>query len=319
MTYIGGVAALCTVEVIILVLTIRYFFHPDKTGIIESNCTRVGRSTLTGLWPHADMILFALRVAGFLWFFCFAWIGRWIYRATEGTDPPYWYFTVWNIILLGFYFLLASICSWQHYIDPNGSSTAGFPSWYTPERRRLVGSVTSMVYDVAGSNALFVTLVAFTVLDSSGRFWNIANHLSNSLFILGDTVLNDLDPKPFNLQYSLIWLYAYTCFVWIIVDTDTREWPYNFMKVDEASAFFVYTVLLVLNILLYLLWLLVAGKLKGLVLLRAGVTMGTRYSSGIFCCFCVRTAASVTDQEDMVMTVELGGISSSPAADSASA
>jgi hypothetical protein len=304
--YIGGIAAFSTCMMIILGLITHRTLHPERTGAKPNNYQQCGTSVLasTRYGSKMNTALFGWRVFCCLWFMGGAWLANWIYAISEGNDPKYWYFTVWNLILIGFYFLFASITSWQSYMDPTGDFTSGLlPSWYTKEWSDRVMNIMNPVYDIAGANAIFVTLVAFSVLDSSARFWNLVNHMSNTVFIIIEMMMNDMRPAAYSYLWSLVWLYTYTCITWILVSTETRNWPYTFMEVEQVSAFIVYSLLVFINGMLFFLWLFLAGKLKGMILKYFHIDneKTARYLSGTFRCNCILTVERGEDTSVVVL------------------
>ena len=202
--YIGGVATVVTVFFFGLLYIITWYKRDDDLNLDDNVRYRnIGASIYTK--PYATKCLFVWRILCCFWFFGFTWIGKWTYDGTTERDlnhpdriptPKYWYFTNWNLVLLGWYFLFSSICSLQYLIDSNGSNYIDndididknkFPTWYNPKIRMNLVNITTIMYDVVGGNAFLVTVVAFTILDQSSKFWNITNHLTNTLFLLVET------------------------------------------------------------------------------------------------------------------------------------
>ena len=315
MTYIAAVATTCTLAFFGLLMVTSCLLHPEITGAKASTYKQVGSSVFDHRWSWSNTALLSWRVFCFLWFFCGAFVAKWSYDIDQGEDPKYWYYTVWNLILLGVYFLVASLCSWQYYMDPmdpsvrnsnasddndddaainssslSTSTSRKLPPWWSEALQMRLVTLSNVLYDVAGYNSIFVTLVTFLVLDSSGRFWNVVNHLTNFLFIFVDLLLNDIRPQAYNYFYGLWWIYTYAVFTWIIVGAGVRDWPYTFMSVSKASSIIVYVSLLLLNILLYLLWMFMAGLCKGGVLRHFSVQQDFFPATTHICCCSVQAA-----------------------------
>ena len=241
---LAGVIAMLTVLICVIVaLFVKYVAPVKSTGneIKESS---------SGVFTYklSSKVLFGTRVASFLWFFIVVWIYRW-----AAFNPNYWYFTVWNIILLAIYFLLASICSLHYLLDPDNK--AEYKYWLSPAYRQLCAEWLKTMSDVAGCNAVFVTVVTFGVLDRSMEFWNIAYHLSNSLLMFVDTFQNRIKVEIRSCLSGIIFLYGYCIFAWLLVKAaGIRPWPYFFLKTDSAAAYGWYIGLLVLYFLFFYLW-----------------------------------------------------------------
>jgi hypothetical protein len=242
--YIGGVAALTVCEFIIIMVCCLYYYskHPEEKPSPAQAYENAATSALQSIWSISDTALLTWRVLCFLWFLCFAITTNWIYFAVnEGIDPGYWYFTNWNLILLGIYFFIAALCSIQHRLDPLGGTDApstALPKWWTPKIRQHIVRIAGIGHDVAGANAIFVTVVALGILDPSPTFWNLTNHLSNSVFMFIELALNNIHARSENYVWNLTWVFVYVCFAWIIVYTGVRKTPYFFLKtVNKPEAF----------------------------------------------------------------------------------
>ena len=270
----GGVAALTVCEFLAIVGCLLYYYkkYPLERAPSSKQYVDVATSSLENIFPNANNLLFSWRIFCFLWFFCFAIMGKWIYDAADtGKDPGYWYFTNWNLILLGIYFLVTLLCTLQYRIDSRGGAdndvvSPTLPSWWGPTARSRLVQLCGVMHDVAGANAIFVTVVALGILDPSPNFWNLTNHLSNTLFMFVELALNKLQARHDNYIWSISWAFVYVCFAWIIVYSGVRKTPYFFLKtVDEPGAFGWYTGLLMLNALFFWFWVWICRKSKELV------------------------------------------------------
>lgn len=259
--YIGGVATMVVIE-FVAILAFSYFYYFKKYPPVYSDTAYVdcGQSIWIKKYPNANNWLLGWRIFCFLWFFCFAFVGNWIHRAAvQKKDPGYWFFTNWNLILLGIYFGFASVASWQFRSDSAGATHN------SPLHKKFITCMGAM-HDVAGANAIFVTVVALGILDRSLSFWNLTNHLSNTLFMFVEMFLNSVKACKHNYIWSIIWAFVYVCFTWIIVYTKTRKVPYFFLNtVDKPASFGWYTGLLIVNGSFYAGWIYLNKWLKGKV------------------------------------------------------
>jgi len=243
------------------ILAFCYFYYFKKYPPVysETPYQDCGQSAWGKKYQNANTWLLCWRLFCFCWFFCFAFVAKWIDDATvQKKDPGYWFFTNWNLILLGVYFGLTSVCSVLSRTDPTGAGAAYDSPMYT----KLFAAVGAL-HDVAGANAIFVTVVALGILDPTPSFWNLTNHLSNTLFMFVEMSLNSIKARPHNYVWSIIWAFVYVSFAWIIVSTGTRPVPYFFLNtVDRPASFGWYTGLLVINGVFYVGWIYLNNCLK---------------------------------------------------------
>jgi len=256
--YIGGVAAMVVIEFVgILAFCYFYYFKKYPPVYSETAYQDCGQSVWNSKYPNANTWLLCWRLFCFAWFFWFAIVAKWISVVTvEKKDPGYWFFTNWNLILLGVYFGLAAVCSLQFRKDPTGVA-------YDSPLQQKLPAVVGAMHDVAGANAIFVTVVALGILDPSPNFWNLTNHLSNTLFIFVEMSLNSIKACSHNYVWSIIWAFVYVSFAWVIVYTKTREVPYFFLNtVNKPASFGWYTGLIVINGVFFVGWIYLNKWLK---------------------------------------------------------
>ena len=174
---IAGVSIMVTVCYILSQL----FIYRYNQKYPVTNCdeyTHSGRSILSlryAVWGNT--IHRVLRGLMFLYWLGLGWITKWIRDAPR---PRFYMFTVWNIILMSVYFLLASISSWQYWIDPNNQDKS-FPAWWPKAARNWTAHVVRVLHSVIGGCALFVTITAW---QGHGGFWAIQQHLTNICLFL---------------------------------------------------------------------------------------------------------------------------------------
>ena len=209
-----------------------------------------GRSVLELVYPRANLVLRVSRALMFIWWFGVGWVLKF---SLDAPHPRFYMFTMWNIILMSFYFLFASICSWQYAISPKNEDT-NFPSWWSKSRRITLSHIVRVMHSVIGGCALFITIVAW--LGKTG-FWSVQQHLTNTLFFLIEGAQTGYVSRLVHFSWSASWLYVYMCFVWIIVHAmGEYNWPYPFMQTDasQTAAYGSYFGVLVCNVATFLVW-----------------------------------------------------------------
>ncbi len=257
MGQLTGVIIVTTLVWAVLVGLLHKYVEPEKEDgdeyrvVAESLWARPGKVSM------ANHVLLVTRICSFCWFFCLAWVYRWVTY-----DPNYWYFTIWNIILLSLYFLAATICSVQFFLDPDNKQEISF--LLSPSKRAQMAVWLKTASDVTGSCALFVSVVAFGVLDNSMEFWNVTFHLTNSLFFLVETAQNSIRAQPRNCLVGLVFMYVYVVFAWILVaGAQIRPWPYFFLNTEYVIAYGWYIGLQLFYMLFFVFWLgIVKQKFK---------------------------------------------------------
>lgn len=151
------------------------------------------------------------RVIAFLWFFVVAWIINWALSKNVGAIP-YNYFTHWNVIGLSVYFFTASLCS-INYLYLNHVNEE---HWYFKYRLWLA-QLLQRTFDALGASALFITLVAFTLLNPEFEFWNVTVHFTTTIAVLIELTLNNVYSHSRNIIGLVMWMFVYVIFTWIIV------------------------------------------------------------------------------------------------------
>jgi hypothetical protein len=188
--------------------------------------------------PITRKLLFVTRLLSFLYFSIVS-----IYGEDEHNGNfAFQYFTTWNLYLLSFYYLMAFIASSCGLcIDSNGVHPHTF-----------LGIAVNMLYEVAGSSAFLVTVVAFCFLDSKLTFGNMTVHLFTTGSILIEIGLNHMEVLPLHAILNTLWASAYLGFIWTTVATGVvEEWPYPFLETDSWQCFLWYTGLFVGCIVFY--------------------------------------------------------------------
>ena len=145
------------------------------------------------------------------------------------------YFTTWNLYLLTIFYANAFVasCIGLCSADPNRES------------RKRFGMAVHMLYEVAGSTAFLITVVAYSFIDDSFTLWNMSVHLITSGTVLIELTLNRMPVFPDHCLLSAIWGSVFLTFTWIGVGTGlVDEWPYPFMATDTPQCFLWYSGML---------------------------------------------------------------------------
>jgi hypothetical protein len=111
-----------------------------------------------------------------------------------------------------------------------------------------------IIFEVAGSTALMITVVDFTLLSAEFKFWNLVAHFFTSISFLIELSLNAMGVRLHDLSYCSVWSISYLAIIWPIVAFGVRDWPYGFLKVDSWSCILWYNALFVGNLLFFLLF-----------------------------------------------------------------
>ncbi len=124
------------------------------------------------------------------------------------------------------------------------------------ERVKRIVNILSIIHDVAGSSALFVTIVAFILLDPRFAFWNTNIHFINSLSLVVDGIFNPLIVYEKHLVFHLTWVFLYISFAWLLVGNHgLTNWPYFFLDSSTPIVFIWYSVLYVFFIFVFFMWM----------------------------------------------------------------
>jgi hypothetical protein len=131
-------------------------------------------------------------------------------------------------------------------------STFGGYIVYWSESMIAFGHMIQILYQIAGSTAFFITVVAFTSLNPHFSFWNVNNHFITSMSFLGELFLNNMTVRWEHVVFNITWALIYLVFAWIMRITNVLSgWPYFFLATNTQVVFLWYVGLFLLNILLY--------------------------------------------------------------------
>ena len=249
--YLGAIIALVTILFVVIIGTFallkkytNYLERPifdgktlDKAGgthdLLKQNSWGIRMLCLT-------------RFIFFIWFAVFNTVYRMFFISPRGWN----YYTNWNIYLIGFYYTFALICA---VLVVKKESFHWTP--LVKARADVIAKIASILYTVAGSAAIMISVLNFILLNPSFTFWNVTLHLSTSVSLFVDMSLNDMTVNAQDVIFSIVWPYCYLIFIWPIVKEGVRGgWPYFFVETEKASAFFWYFFLFFLSIVFFALF-----------------------------------------------------------------
>ena len=286
--YIAYLIPIVTVEYVLIILLFRYYSQKLKTekesleGEHEmllsdsetSNYVSFGEKSWFCSYSFMDTynsifgenskyLLLTSRLLTFSYFASVS-IGFNFYLRPHGWN----YFTVWNLILITFYFLLSSMCSiigifWNGWVTsiieasirkPKAAELFAETTHRNIKIIQALSILTHVIFEVAGSTALMVTFVNFTLLNPKFEFWNVNAHFINSCVFLLEMLQTKLPVYILHYPYALTWMGIFCVFTWIIVAYNVRYWPYDFMVAGTPLCIVWYSGLFILNFGFYCLW-----------------------------------------------------------------
>jgi hypothetical protein len=100
--------------------------------------------------------------------------------------------------------------------------------------------------------AVFVTVINYSVIDSSYTFWNISQHFITLVTLILELFLNNLYIRVDHYPINMSWALLYLIFVWPLVAMNIiPSYPYPFLATDTSSCFFYYFGLFLADALFY--------------------------------------------------------------------
>lgn len=180
------------------------------------------------------------------------------------------YFTNWNLIMISVYYGLSihsSLIGIMYHTEiTNGSfsdnswltvenpATTSEKSFWSPYVQRL-GFCIQILFEVAGSTAMFVTVIAFTFLNPDFDFWNVSGHFVTSMSFLAEMAQNSMIVRWHHVALSLLWALIYLVYIWPAVGSGAvTNWPYPFLDTSGPGSFAWYFVLFFADALFFALW-----------------------------------------------------------------
>ena len=211
----------------------------------------------SSLWgAYGTFFLFWFRFAGLL-FFSLPLGGDGWYVMTHGSSQ----FTDWNVAFIVWFYMLACLSSILMYLSTSKNSRV------TSAIERYgdaVGKVTSTMFVVMLSNALFITVVNFTLLDQGMEWKNLVVHLFTTLFALVELRFNSVHIERSDIVFAVGWVYVYLMAVWISLCAGMlSNWPYEFLDCQSPYSVLIYMGLLAVNALFFVAVCTISGYLKG--------------------------------------------------------
>lgn len=209
--------------------------------------------------PNAKYVLFTTRTLSLFYICGISVIANYVLRNRN----QWFYFTLWNAQLIALYFFLAVSCSIIGFIYGNKSNSNLCVVKVTNESStRIVWSaeitrfahIVRILFEVCGGNSFLVIAVAFILLDHDFEFWNVSVHFVTTVSLLVEMFFNNIYVRFDHFPLNLAWPALFLIFIWPIVFTGVREWPYFFLRTDTYYCFLYYNGLLVINLFFYYLW-----------------------------------------------------------------
>ena len=164
------------------------------------------------------------------------------------------FFTNWNVLLISLYFALATL-----------SSILGARGDFIAQDRKRFSMFLHVLFEVAGSTAMMVTVVDFTLLESDFNLMNTTCHFATSCALIVESLLNSFDVRWPHLVFVFCWFMAYLSVIWpLVYYGKVTEWPYDFLDTSSSSSFAWYSALLFAVVIFYGLWVYIAKAKKAL-------------------------------------------------------
>jgi hypothetical protein len=238
--------ALWIIGVYVLLIALLLFFYPIKDrnyfAHISSSLSQHFTKGYFGAW--STFALFASRFT-FALFFLVYFI---VLLSTHYHKDVWIFYTNWNVILLVVYNVGAASLSFLSLKQQSPDSAISFLETATV--------VILVLYLVAAPSAFFVTLVDLSLLNANPSYWNYSAHLVTSISIMAELLLNAIEVTPRDLCFPLTWALLYTIFIWIMrAEGVAKVWPYDFLSTASASSFVWYTILYLLVIVCFFIFL----------------------------------------------------------------
>ena len=208
------------------------------------------------------ILLCITRILRFVFFLVFPCII--VYVQNKGDN--WFFYTFWNMDIIVFFYLIASIASIVglfrnsavcYELSPATLQVTQWNFW-----ERFLAMAVQIFFNVAATNALLVTVFAYTFLGANFAFNNVSYHLLNTVAFGFEILLSSLVIRFEYFILSLSWLLLYAIYVWCMMVTHRLAgWPYSVLKTDTSSSLFYYGLLYVLLIVSCFVWYIVS-KIK---------------------------------------------------------
>lgn len=194
-----------------------------------------------------DGVLCFTRFASFSFFLGVAVI----YKFSLARYSSGWhYFTNWNLFLITAYFLEAFLASSLLII----AKRRKYDVWIPDHLQKILGTFISIHFAVAGASAIFVTTVNFAVLNPHMELFNLVSHLATSILLMFDLMLNNIHVHFIEYIFNFTWALVWMTFIWPVVVTHVRNWPYDFLETDRSRCFLWYNGMFLVNFFFYSMW-----------------------------------------------------------------
>jgi hypothetical protein len=205
--------------------------------------------------PLLTSVLFCTRLLSLGYVLGISVVAEELITKTDGM----FFFTNWNTKLISLYFLLTCICSIRGYIQQQAGIIQPSRGVSGNDDRMsslnlLYARTVQCLFEVCGGTAILVTVVAFGLLDPSFTFWNVSCHFVTLVTLLVEMMLNNVFVRINHIVLNVTWACVYMAFVWIVVYTEHREWPYFFLQTSSSVCYFHYSGLVIADLFFYFIW-----------------------------------------------------------------
>ncbi|KDO18517.1 hypothetical protein SPRG_16122 [Saprolegnia parasitica CBS 223.65] len=163
------------------------------------------------------------------------------------------YYTVWNFILQGIYYLWAIKYQLSTYGSRNGPTTIS-----------RKGAALNGLFDICFANSLLVIVVYWGLLyNPNMRWYSYIQHGGNTLLFLIEFALNGFLTQRTSVVFIALFPAMYAIFIWISNVTWLNGWwPYSFLAMSSPVAPLWYIAVFVGHFVMY-------GAAYGISLLKA--------------------------------------------------
>jgi hypothetical protein len=105
------------------------------------------------------------------------------------------------------------------------------------------GWAVQILFEIAGSTALAVTVFGFSGVGDEPTFWNVSQHVVNTFAMIVELFANAIVVRPEHVVFTLLWAFLYCVFTWIVVPVNAAtQWPYDQMDADKVEVLISYAV-----------------------------------------------------------------------------
>jgi len=254
-TRLGNQPIVLTVFILVLgilvssLLVSRFFAGLDSAAELTAQAAEgVERKDVRN--ARAWAVLHVWHLLNLAWFSTFAWIIRCFSEGWSCWSVPVHY-TPWAFRLQPLYWLVAVVHDATCVLERRGSLRA---ARYAPATWECMNTLLELFLPMSWlvTIVVFVLLHPFDlgILESPSHFWN-------TLCLTGELLLNPtLMVRRSRVCVLVVYSFVYIVVLWtrrVFGDSETTDWPYFFLKIQNWGATFWYVVLIALHLAVYML------------------------------------------------------------------